>query len=60
MYVKNWCIYENIMVHILFSTVLYSFYNIFVNFGLINMFLGTFRSVCIGLQKASPNHVEIF
>ena len=41
-YVENWCSYENILVHLLFSIVFYSFNHIFVNSGPINMFLGAF------------------
>ena len=36
-YIKNWHSYENILVHPLFLIEFYSFYHIFLNFGVINL-----------------------
>jgi len=51
--VGNWCFYKISLVHLLFSTLFYIFDHISVGFGPINMFLGTFKRVFKGLQKAS-------
>jgi hypothetical protein len=40
--VRNWCFYKINILHLLFYAVFYVFNHISVNFGPINMFLGTF------------------
>ena len=54
-FIKNWCFYTIILVHLLFSTVFYIFSPISVSFGPINMLLGAFERVFKGLQKPGPN-----